>query len=211
MRPRIPELNFLVVNEAPIALIDLDGTVADFVGQMRRDLERLRAPEEPALDEIWPAPEHLEARMDLIKAQPGWWRRLPVLEQGMRVIDLMRHLGFELHVLTKAPLRAFHAWTEKVEWCSEHLPDAFPTITHNKSLVYGHVLFDDYPKFMQAWLDQRPRGLGLMLKNEFNEDYEHPQVIKFSGDNLGQVKRALEIARDREPGEDLDLSSLQEG
>jgi hypothetical protein len=60
-------------------------------------------PTDEALGDLWLAEDrpYLAARMRLIKAQPGWWRNLPVIDAGMKVFELARELGFSNNVLTK--------------------------------------------------------------------------------------------------------------
>ena len=179
-----------------IALIDMDGSVADFDSAMQRDLESLRAPgEEPYV--AGPGqentPPHIKRRKSLIKQQPGWWRGLARHEPGFLLVKLLRDLEFQLHVLTKGPWNTTSAWTEKVEWCREHLPDAQVTITEDKGLVYGKVLVDDYPPYVEAWLAHRPRGLVLMPAWPWNVGafVDHPNVIRFDGSNLAAVAARL--------------------
>ena len=165
-----------------VALIDMDGTVADFDGQMQRDLEAMRGPDE-APYEAHPGkhPRHIEARMRIIKQRPGWWRELPTLRFGMRMISALKSHGLTLNVLTKGPFRNTPAWTEKVEWCREHLPGVAVTITEDKGLSYGKVLMDDYPPYIERWLEWRPRGLVIMPDQKWNKDFTHPNVIRWDG------------------------------
>jgi hypothetical protein len=196
-----------------IALIDLDGTVADYEGQMLKDLEFIRGPNEPVITNIWEHHEHVGRRIDLIKNSPNWWSDLPVIPTGMQVVEIMRELEWEMLVLTKGPKNTKQAWTQKVEWAAQHIPDAYPIITGGrrddesggKSLVYGKVLFDDFPKYMGAWLEAHPRGLGIMPVNLGNQDYHHPNLVKYDGTNLDEVRRALIIAQARRPMEPLVL------
>jgi hypothetical protein len=178
----------------PIALIDLDGTVADFDGAMRAGLEKLAMPGEDVSPEALDANRklpYMRARRRLIKSQQGFWRNLPVLECGMEdVVDTMRRLGFRLVVLTKGPQRTTGAWTEKVEWAQEHIPDASVCIVEgreDKGLVYGRVLFDDWPDYIEAWLKWRPRGLVIMTDQLWNRDFEHPNVFRFNGPEVQPV------------------------
>ena len=56
-----------------IALVDMDGTIADYDGAMQRDMAKLAAPEEPQ-EEIGygkPHPPHIWERMKMIKERGG--------------------------------------------------------------------------------------------------------------------------------------------
>jgi 5'(3')-deoxyribonucleotidase len=190
-----------------IALIDLDGTVADYDGAMRAAMESLRAPSEPSNEAPRDGePPHIEARRKLIQQKPGFWRNLAPLAAGFDVVEELRVLGFELHVLTKGPKSSPNAWSEKVEWCAEHLPDANVTVTGDKSLVYGRVLVDDFPPYFTKWLAVRPRGLVVCVAHPWNVEYaaggpaEHPSVLRYAGlgDRL-ELRRRLAHAYEREP------------
>jgi hypothetical protein len=182
-----------------VALIDMDGTLCDYQGALLRDLESLRSPGEPPASEAdspW-----LRAREQVIRRQPGWWRTLPRLQRGFDVLAELQALRFEIHVLTKGPLSTPHAWTEKLEWCQVHLPGVPVTITMDKGLVYGKVLVDDYPPYVERWLAWRPRGLVILPEQPWNRDFSHPNAIRYTGDNLDQVRAALRrVCEAEEPG-----------
>ena len=188
-----------------LALFDMDGTLADYEGKLREDLLRLASPGEPSPKLHWDDGEPwMDARMRLIKSQPGWWLGLERLTSGFVVMDLVREVGFSVHVLTKGPRRTAVAWSEKLLWCQRHIhADVDITITQDKGMVYGRVLVDDYPLYMERWLKNRPRGLGLMPETEYNRDYNHPNVIKYPMDlQVGdpkhcQIRTALVIAHTR--------------
>jgi 5'-nucleotidase len=161
-----------------IALIDLDGTVVDYHKAMLNKLEQLRSPNEKPIISIEDSPSWIEARMELIKNVPGFWRELPVIDDGLYMVTLLKTLGFSLTILTKGPKHCTPAWSEKYEWCLKNLPDCDVTITQDKGLVYGKVLFDDYPPYVERWLKWRPRGTVLMLEQPWNEYFSHPSVLK---------------------------------
>jgi 5'-nucleotidase len=181
-----------------VALVDMDGTLCDYQGAMRRDLERLRSAGEPAdFPDDDEAPAWLRERRDLIRRQPGWWRGLPRFELGFDVLGELQELGYEVHVLTKGPLMAPSAWTEKLEWCSQHLPGVPVTITRDKGLVYGKVLVDDWVPYVERWLMWRPRGLVILPAHPWNEGFSHPNALRYDGSNLAQVREALGRIKER--------------
>jgi 5'(3')-deoxyribonucleotidase len=194
--------------EDQVALIDLDGTVADYDGEMARGMRDLKSPGEPDFPGWDDVPNHIEARRNLIKRQPGFWRGLPRLELGFHVVEELRALGFMLHVLTKGPKATTSAWTEKVEWSREHLPDAFVTVTQDKSLVYGKIFVDDFPPYFEAWLTVRPRGLVVCVAHDWNGEYtkggtkEHPNVFRYNGANREELRQALQRAYVRKAREE---------
>jgi len=165
----------------PIVLFDMDGTLCDYEGAMLQRMNELRAPYEPPIttfpDDRIP---HLAARMKLIKNQPGFWRELPRLEDGYDILDFVSKFTQNVHVLTKGPWATHAAWTEKVEWCRHNLPHSVKvTITEEKGIVYGKMLVDDWPPYIESWLAHRPRGLVVMPDRTYNRDFEHPQVLRY--------------------------------
>jgi len=200
-----------------VALIDLDGTVADYDTAMKSELDQLRSPgEAPVVDrymdrennEVKEQP-HLERRRKLIQQKPGFWRNLPRHSLGFQVIEEMRALKFTLGVLTKGPGKTPGAWTEKFEWCQLNLPDADVTITQNKARVYGRVLFDDWPDYFIPWLVHRPRGLVIAVAQPWNANMqdiiaqakdsgvENPRILRYDGTNLEDLRAQLRWAYNR--------------
>lgn len=164
-----------------LALVDMDGTLANFMAALVSQLELLRSPDEPALDLAGnddDDPPWLKARKRLIKSRPGFWRNLERIEAGFDMVDVLRHLGYEIHVLTRGPANNSIAWSEKLDWVREHLGDTSITITLDKGLVYGKVLVDDYPEYALSWLKHRPRGKVILPSQPWNVGFEHPQVIR---------------------------------
>lgn len=194
------------------ALIDLDGTVADYDCAMKRMQLALQAPNEPPYGDRYThatEPDYITIRRKLIQGQIGFWKNLPPILMGLDVLDEIRAVGFNLHVLTKGPLKTLNAWSEKVEWCAMHMADTPVTIGSDKSLVYGRVLFDDFPPYFLKWLLVRPRGLVICLPHPWNEgfkpggDQAHPNVFRYDGSNIEELRVLLKRAYERESREAL--------
>ena len=186
-----------------IALFDLDGTLANYDAAMRRDLRALAGPEEQEYSLYSHLPEHIQRRRDAISRQEGWWLNLEKLTYGFDILEECLEVGFTIHILTKGPDSKPRAWGEKLEWVHRHVrplaPSAAITITQDKSLVYGKVLVDDFPPYMTSWLNHRPRGLGVMPMSEQNKDFQHTNVLHYTGTNLPEVREKLERAFKRQP------------
>ncbi len=180
-----------------VALFDLDGTLADYGRQMRRDFEAIKAPGEPDYPfHDRSAPKYFGVRLDLGKAQPGWWLRLPRISLGSDILQLAEELGFEIQVMTQGPHNRPSAWMEKVKWCHENISPAVKvTVTEDKSLVFGHVLVDDTPAYVETWLKRNRQGVGIMPAHPANAGFEHPGVVRYDGSNLEKVREALQSVR----------------
>lgn len=193
----------------PVALFDLDGTLADFEGAMKAKMQELATPGEQAFYQDQEAePQHIKARRRAIKRQPGFWSGLVPLQLGFMVFDACITLKYQINILSKAPgtMSGLNAWSEKAEWCYKHLGDRYPkldfsiSLVQDKGLHYGRVLTDDWPSYILRWLTWRPRGLVIMPAADYNEAFEHPNVIRFDGTNLAQVHDALERQRGLDAG-----------
>lgn len=182
-----------------IALFDLDGTLTDYFKSLRRDLNAIKSPHEPELGDIFRNELHIEARRHMITSQVGWWLKLEKFQLGWDILEEVKKLNYKIVVLTKGPTNKYSAWSEKVEWCNKHLSEYIEgvTITHNKGLVYGKLLVDDYPPYVEDWLKWRPRGLVIMPAHEYNKDFRHPNVVRYDGTNMDEVIERL-LAKEKE-------------
>lgn len=199
-----------------IALIDMDGTVADYDGALRANLQAMRSPTEPLLtpsdfvrhDE----PMWMTVRRKAITGFPGFWRGLPELELGMMLVELIKKMGMRTCILTKGPPnRSSFAWAEKVEWCREHLPGSDIVITEDKGLVYGKLLVDDWPEYIEAWLRNRPRGVVLVPAQGWNENIEAMDPTRILRVDFGRLPEAAKIIRavsTRESGEPINVQQV---
>ncbi len=162
-----------------IALFDLDGTLADFDGGMEVGMVKLATPAEIAAGTYFPReqagePDYIRERRRMVKRQPGFWRNLAKLPSGFRLLEIAMEVGYKIAILTKAPRTNFPAWSEKVEWCHNHLPmdkGIAVNLVEDKGLVYGKILVDDYPPYINRWLEWRPRGLVFMPEQSWNRGF----------------------------------------
>lgn len=190
--------------KSPICLFDMDGTLFDYDGAIRRDMRKLMSPEEIEPEDLYDESKpYLKERMDLIKSIPGWWRDLPVHKLGWEVLEKVRELNFKIKILTKGPNSKPLAWAEKVECVYNHFGKSIkPDIVgEDKSGVYGHVLVEDFPPYVLGWLKHRPRGLCIIINDKKNKDFCHDNVIRYDGKNIEEINRHLVAVTKRKEGE----------
>jgi hypothetical protein len=185
-----------------IALLDLDGTCADYDKALTAEMAKIASPGDP------PYIKHsgdtfMNARRKLIQNQSGFWRNLEKLELGFEVINVLKYVGFSINVLTQGPRKSINAWSEKVLWCQEHLADIPITITQDKSLSYGRVLVDDFSPYFLKWLEHRPRGLVVCVAHPWNEMFAvggeayQSNIFRYNGNNKVELLQVLQKAYDR--------------
>lgn len=185
--------------ELPVALFDLDGTLCDYDGAMADSLERLRSPGEPKfkLHTRDHEPDYIRERMDLIRMSEDWWENLPKLKLGWDVLKIAKGLGFRIVILSQVPRKNPVPYSAKKRWIDKNMgQDTDIILTRDKSLVYGKILVDDFPPYINAWLKYHSRGSVIMPANSGNKEYIHPQVIRYDGSNLDDVRTAFKEARD---------------
>jgi len=184
----------------PVALFDLDGTLADFDKAMRAQLEQLRSPgEDPKLDELaYEDLPHMRARRRLVKRQPGFWENLEPIERGFELLRCAVDLRFRATILSKGPRKVASAWSEKVAWCRRHVEDCQIVLAEDKGLVYGRLLVDDWPEYIERWMRWRPRGLVVAVAQPWNVGIEQRfprQVVRYDGTNLETVRERMQAVR----------------
>lgn len=171
------------MNPEPIALFDMDGTLCDYEKGLARSLKKLKSPHEsPIKPPFRDVPKYLMERMNLIRQSEEWWSKLPKLKLGFDIWKLAGQCGFRRMILTQGPKYNPRSWSGKKIWIDKNLGKRVDiTITRDKGLVYGKVLVDDYPEYIERWLKWRPRGFVIMPAAVGNESFRHKQVIRYDG------------------------------
>jgi 5'-nucleotidase len=170
-----------------LALIDLDGTMADYDGAITRGLLSLSAGAELETplqgmgftreqNPLW-----LQERERLVRSMPGFYRDLKPLLSGFYVVGVLQRAGYALHVATKAPRHnTAIASKEKIEWCEEYLPNIPVTISGDKSILRGDILFDDWPGYIGPWLEANPNSIVLMPDRQWNANYQADRCYRIT-------------------------------
>lgn len=183
-----------------VALVDMDGTLCDFRGALDRDVARVM---NGRGDEV-KVPACVVQEIEwLIRGQAGWYRNLKPLPFGFQIVRLLQEIGFRIMIMTKSSKESKNAWSEKVAWIAEHLPEADVTVTQDKSLVYGRILVDDYPSHFLRWMNHRPRGIVIMPSQAWNKGTpKRPNLHAVSCvEDLEALRPTLEEAYERKGGE----------
>lgn len=187
---------------------DMDGTLFDYDSAMKKSLLEV-TPDEwhdwiGNCEDIHKFGDHGDwARnlIDLIRRDPGWWRELPRLQAGWDIYEVAKEIGFCCHILTKGPSSKPIAWAEKVECIAKHFGDGMSIDIvgdwDSKGNMYSRVLVEDYPTYLKAFLDNRPRGLGILIDHPYNKSFIHENCVRYRGDNIEEVRAALQAAYDR--------------
>ena len=109
-----------------IVYIDLDDTIADFLGA-----------------------EVFKSGFDVsLMYEPGFFLNLkPIAGAQVAVRQIMR-MGYDVHILSQPVAESAHSYQEKVEWIGKYFPDLINKInlTQDKGLFKGDFLIDDIHK-----------------------------------------------------------------
>lgn len=186
-----------------IALVDLDGTLADCAGEIRRRLnvnpEAADFVQQQALGA--PTADEIAHRQWKVMSEPGFWLRLDPIAHGLALLSMLQDLDFETFILTKGPGNIAAAWTEKFAWCRRHAPGCKVIIAEEKSLVDGHLYVEDWPPYLHAWQQRHPTGHVILPNQPWNTDVEIgqlPNAIRYDGSNLGAVRSFADTIRQSE-------------
>lgn len=169
------------------ALVDMDGTLCDY----HSAIAKLKA-------------YHPNTSSEELRKEPGFWFNLEPIPDGLRLFSLLELYGFNTHVLTKGPREHSLACKEKIDWCVKHLGEYVDVITvrqkTSKSLVFGHVLVEDWLEYALPWLEAHD-GLLVLMDQPWNRGVEHPRMFRWMrsdlshswSDNVGEWSDQAEL------------------
>jgi len=126
--------------------LDCDGVLANF-----NDYAQEILGDHPRAYEA----EHGEAKFWAeLEAHEGFYRRLPVLAEGRKLFEAVKHL--QPIILTGCPAGDWAA-PQKEHWAAEHFPGT-KIITCRSAdkrmhMKPGDVLIDDYLKYRELWIE----------------------------------------------------------
>lgn len=196
------------------ALFDMDGTLDDFEGQMRKDLQDISSPEETNLylDDLHSLnlPSHIDKRIRLIKNSPNWWLNLPKFQLGFDLLEIAVELDFQIKIYSKAPRATTLAWSQKVDWINQNIPKTYicdgqekevkidVTVTGKKGFLDGDFLVDDYIPYVEKWLEWKKDAFAIVPANPWNEGFSHPNAIRYDGYGIGEIYKILERIKDKQ-------------
>jgi 5'-nucleotidase len=184
--------------ERAVALVDMDGTLCDYHKALEEDIQFVLEGEQVS--------QRLRRKLELvIRHQIGWFEKLEKIPLGFDIVHCLRQIGFKIVILTKGNTKLVNCWSEKVVWCKRNIPTASITITEDKGLVYGRILVDDFPPYIERWLAWRPRGLVLLPDHPWNRDLKHPNVIRIKDEgDIETARPRILAAYERQPKEQGD-------
>jgi 5'(3')-deoxyribonucleotidase len=161
----------------PVALLDCDGVLADFVGGFLKLLgattDRWFTPEQVTHFDIGASlglsPAESAAAKRAISSTPGFCSALAVLPGAVDGVRALREIA-DVYIVT-SPWNSCPTWThEREAWLKRHLgiPHSHVVHTSAKHLVRGDVFVDDKTEAVIAWQVVHPRGIGVQWHTPHN-------------------------------------------
>lgn len=166
------------------AAFDLDGTLADYSGELARRMNLIRAESEHEyppeyFDNKRTWPDFVEARRSLITGVEEFWTSLPVLADGAAILKVLESMSVRVFILSKGPRTKPEAWSGKHKWSAKHFPHLPLNIVHGKSHFDADILVDDHPPYVANWLAKRPKGLAIVPARPWNRELDGaPNVLR---------------------------------
>jgi 5'-nucleotidase len=162
-------------------LLDLDGVLVEMLPSL---LERYNQDyqDNVSIDQLDSWGLHRHVRPECGKKiyryllESGFYRNLPPVQGGPETVRQLHEEGYEIYVVTAAPLLSPTAIWDKQEWIRHYLPflmEGSPRVvfTHHKYLIQGDLLLDDSPEN----LDRFPQ-LSVAMDAPYNQGHGDHRV-----------------------------------
>lgn len=161
-----------------IALVDVDGVLADFVGhvlvRMKEECGCTLKFEDIGEKHMYTQFSEEERTIaDRLISAPDFAYELPAIVTGMLGLTVLRKIGYHV-VFVTAP------WTKSPTWCYDRrrwLVDWFGAgerdviFSNRKEIIAGDLFIDDYPRHVEAWKESNPNDMGFLLSQPWNGEH----------------------------------------
>lgn len=151
-------------------LIDVDGVVADFTGDLLRAVDSDLTPDDITSWDIFDLLGDGAERARDICRQDDFWRGLSVLPGAYEAVEKLQRDN-EIFWVT-SPWWSCRTWEHaRREWLRRHFgtkPNNVIT-TSAKHMVCGDVFIDDKPQHVERWAARHP-GVAWLYDQPYNRD-----------------------------------------
>lgn len=171
-------------------LLDMDGVVADFMGEVYRQTEIETGRKYCHADTVdyWFNDSPDRALFLDIMNREGVYRHLDVITGAIQAVNRLRE-HYDVVVCSAPPKTSKTAEDEKRGWLAEHFDTDFAEqaiITRNKHLVMGRVIIEDNP-----FIDRDANWQPIIFDQAWNQDVTDLPRMKGWHD-LAPVYRSME-------------------
>ncbi len=183
-----------------IALVDVDGPLADFHGRAKDHINSKFGLNVTDSDfETWDVTavlptQAMRDQMNADIAMPGFASSLMPSPGSQDAIESLRSVSKVLFVTTPHP--ESKTWMrERQDWLAKHFGAKPHDIIHifDKSHVLGDMLLDDKPSNVELWQKRHPQAAGLLWDMLYNRDVNHLTRVN-------SWETVLDIVRRIKPG-----------
>jgi len=163
-----------------IALLDVDGVVADFTGTLLRTLGSSLTPADITEYDIFRLLGDQREQAYAICQDEEFWRRLDVIPGAAEGVEKLRSEGYSVYWVT-SPWYTCKGWyLARGAWLKEHFGTPYRHMLplSEKAMVDGDVFIDDRPDMVVAWWARRGDGVSLLYDQPYNEKIDF--VVEFA-------------------------------
>jgi 5'(3')-deoxyribonucleotidase len=123
-----------------LVYIDLDDTIADFIG----------------------SPRFVSGFDEAFMHEPRFFLDLKPVRGALVAVRQIIRMGYDVQILSQPVAQSAHSYSEKVQWIGMHFPELVGKInlTQDKGLFKGEFLIDDNA---EKWKDKFEKNGGTFL------------------------------------------------